>query len=62
MRRGRYRPHVQLDLFRPRSALPVWRTLPSEVKQQVHALVVQLLKEHRLGRRGQPGGKVAADE
>ena len=48
MRRRRRRPAVQMDLFHPQPSRPLWRALPLEVRQEVHALVVQLLKE-RLG-------------
>ena len=51
-----------MDLFRPYPALPQWRALPSEVKQHAHALVVQLLKEHRLRWRVRQGAKGVADE
>jgi hypothetical protein len=33
-----------------------------EVRQQVHALMVQLLKEHRLGHRVRQNGKGVSDE
>ena len=62
MRRRPRRHAVQMDLFHPRPALPLWRALPAEVKQQVHALVVQLLKEHRLRCRVQQGTKEVPDE
>ena len=51
-----------MDLFHPQPSLPLWRALPSEVRQQVHALVVQLLKEHRLRRGVRLGAKGVADE
>ena len=53
---------VQLKLFHLRSVLPRWRTLPWEVRQEVHALVVQLLKEHRLGCWVRQSGKGVSDE
>ena len=62
MRRCPRRHAVQMDLFRPHPALPQWRALPSEAKQQAHALVVQLLKEHRLRWRVRQGAKGVADE
>ncbi len=62
MRKRLRRQPVQWDLFHRRPVLPPWRTLPWEVRQQVHALVVQLLKEHRLGRRARQDGKGVSDE
>ena len=62
MRRRPRRHAVQMDLFHRQPALPLWQALPPEVKQQVHALVVQLLKEIRLKRRVRQGTKGVADE
>ena len=62
MRKDLRRQSVQLDLFHRRSVPPRWRTLPLEVRQQVHALLAQLLKEHRLGRRVSQDGKGVSDE
>ena len=47
MRRRLRRTAVQMDLFHPQPTQPLWKALPLEVRQQVHALVVQLLKERR---------------
>ena len=57
MRKRPRRQPVQLELFCRRSALPPWRTLPLEVRQQVHALIVQLLKAHRAKCRVRQDGK-----
>jgi hypothetical protein len=62
MRKDLRRKPVQLGLFHRRSVLPRWWTLPLEVRQQAHALVVQLLKERRLGRRVNQAGKGVSDE
>jgi len=62
MRKRLRRQSVQLNLFHLRSVLPRWRTLPWEVRQEVHSLVVQLLKEHRLGYRMRQDGKGVSDE
>ncbi len=62
MRKCLRRRFVQRDLFHRRSVVPQWLTLPLEVKQQVHTLVVQLLKDHRLGRRARQDGKGVSDE
>ena len=62
MRKRLCRQPVQLKFFHRRPVLPPWRTLPLEVRQQAHALVVQLLKEHRLGRRARQDGKGVSDE
>ena len=62
MRKRLRRQSVQLNFFHRRSVLPQWRTLPWEVRQEVHALVVQLLKEHRLGCRVRQDGKGESDE
>ncbi len=62
MRRRLCHRSVQLNFFHRRPVLPPWRTLPVEVRRQVHALVVQLLKEHRLGRRMMQNGKGVSDE
>jgi len=62
MRQCLRRQPVQWDLFHRPSALPRWQALPLEVRQQVHALVVQLLKERRLGRRVMKDGKGVSDE
>lgn len=60
-KRLRFQP-VQLGFFHRRPVLPQWRTLPLEVRQQVHTLVVQILREYRLGRRVRQGGKGVSDE
>ncbi len=62
MRKHLRRQPVQRNLFHRPLALPRWQTLPLEARQQVHALVVQLLKEHRLGRRARQDGKGVSDE
>ena len=62
MRKDLRRQPVQLEFFRHRSVVPRWRTLPLEVRQQVNALVVQLLKEHRFSRRVRQDGKGVSDE
>ena len=62
MRQRLRRQPVQWNLFQRRSALPRWQALPLEIRQQVHALVVQLLKERRLGRRMRQDGKGVSDE
>ena len=62
MRKHLRRQSVQLNLFHLRPVLPRWRTLPWEVRQEVHALVVQLLKEHRLECRVRQDGKGVSDE
>jgi hypothetical protein len=56
------RQPVQWGLFHRRSVLPRWQALPLETRKQVHALVVQLLKERRLGRRMKQDGKGVSDE
>ena len=62
MKKRLRRQPVQLDFFHRRPVLPQWQTLPLEVRQQVHALVVQLLRENRLGRRVRQGGEGVSDE
>ena len=62
MRKRLRRQPVQWDLFHRRSALPRWQALPLEVRQEVHGLVVQLLKQPRLGRRVRQDGKGVSDE
>jgi len=57
-------PHrdVQLDLFRPVSPRPKWRTLPPAVTQRVQQLLARLLKEHRGGRPTPRDGRKVSDE
>lgn len=63
MYRNRLRPGgAQLDLFRPVSPRPMWRTLPPAVTQRVRRLLARLLQEHRAGLPATRGGKGASDE
>lgn len=53
---------VQLELFHPRPERPAWRTLPKEIRQKTVKLLAQLLRDHRIGRLADGGGKEVSDE
>lgn len=52
----------QLDLFRPVSVRPTWRTLPPLAAQRAQQLLARLLQEHRTRRRAPQSEKEASDE
>lgn len=63
MRSERIRRHVvQLDLFQPVPAIPLWRSLPVEVTPRVKQLLVRLLQEHRARRRALQSEKEGSNE
>jgi hypothetical protein len=53
---------LQLELFRARPERPAWRTLPKEIRQKTIKLLAQLLRDHRIGRLAEGGGKEVPDE
>lgn len=60
MLRKHTRLHAQVDLFRPRPNRPVWKELPDEVRNEVRALLGQLL--HAAGRRPRPMAREGATD
>ncbi len=54
MSHRRRRQALQLDLLHPRPCLPAWSSLPTMCRQEVVALLVELLKQHL-----QTGGQAA---
>ena len=46
MSKPRRGPTVQLNLLHARPCLPAWSTLPERCRQEVVALLVELLKQH----------------
>jgi hypothetical protein len=53
---------IQLEFFRPRPKRPAWRRLPKDVRQKTVRLLAQLLRDHRIGRLADGGGKEVSDE
>ena len=53
---------TQLELFQPQITRPQWTTLPTEVRQRMIPLLVQLLTGQRAGRPVARDRKETGDE
>jgi hypothetical protein len=52
----------QLELFQPKRARPVWRTLPEKVRSGVRELLGQMLTEHIIGSAAEENAEEKDDE
>jgi hypothetical protein len=53
------RQQVELDLLHSHINLPAWKSLPESCRDEVVALIVELLRQHAKPRAGapKPGGR-----